>query len=275
YGYEPGNYEGKHEGWLSVRRAVETSNNVAAVKVMEYAGMDYSKAFARRLGLSISADDGFAAALGGLKDGAAICEIANGYQAIANGGEQIKTGLIARIVSRSGGVIYQKQQAKFYKFRDDSAYLMTDMLITAAKTGTARALSELPFPVASKTGTVRHKETDCNSDAYNVCYTREITSVVWVGNASNADEKALKRTVTGGGVCTVANKMFIRDYYDGRTPVPFTRPCSVKSANIDLDVLATSHSVVLADENLPQRKRTAEFFSAYNYPRHATTRGAD
>ncbi|HEY8443447.1 MAG TPA: transglycosylase domain-containing protein, partial [Clostridia bacterium] len=31
-GYSPKNYNGKHEGWISVRKAISTSNNIAAVK---------------------------------------------------------------------------------------------------------------------------------------------------------------------------------------------------------------------------------------------------
>ena len=48
--YTPGNYDGKYEGPVTLRRALENSRNIPAVRVMEMLGPRQVVAYAKRFG---------------------------------------------------------------------------------------------------------------------------------------------------------------------------------------------------------------------------------
>ena len=51
------------------------------------------------------------------------------------------------ITNSKGEVVYKNPEETRSVFRSDTSYLITDMLKTCAKTGTARKLAELPYEV--------------------------------------------------------------------------------------------------------------------------------
>ena len=61
-----------------------------------------------------------------------------------------------------------------------TAFLLTDMLKTAAATGSAKALSAAGVPVAGKTGTVGEAGGG-NRDIWTVACTPELSVAVWMG----------------------------------------------------------------------------------------------
>ena len=71
--------------------------------------------------------------------------------------------------------------------------MINDILYETAKTGTAKKLSNLPFPVCAKTGTCGTEKG--NTDSYTISYTPEDTVAVWMGNYDNT-----VTDVTGGGL---------------------------------------------------------------------------
>ena len=64
--------------------------------------------------------------------------------------------------------IYKNNSISKNIYREDTAFLVTDMLKDGAKNGTAKRLSDLPFDLASKTGTSSNIQK--NIDAYNIGY---------------------------------------------------------------------------------------------------------
>lgn len=267
-GYSPQNYGNKHEGWMSVRRAVESSNNVVAVKVLDYVGIPYAKQFAGSIGLDFDpSDDGYATALGGMTTGLSLRELVSAYAAFPNLGKYCPAGLIKKITSSNGETLYAHSDNKFRRFREDTAYLMTDIMRTTAKEGTAKLLKPLPFDIASKTGTVRHKDTEFNSDSYNMFYTAQDTAGIWIGNCSNADEYALKPDVTGGKTCTLIAKSYAERIYENDKPPAFKVPESVKYIDIDRRILKSKQMLSPAGHEIPERYRDRELFSVNNLPK--------
>ncbi len=258
-GYEPKNFDGGYNGYISVRESLSRSVNIPAVKILNTTGVAKSAAYMKKMGLEIPADDySLALALGGMKEGFTLNELLSAYATFPGGGEYEAAGFIREIVV-DGHTAYHRARKKTRVFSEDTAYLIDDMLKTAAKTGTAKKLRSLPFPIAAKTGTGGTKNG--NTDAYALSYTTRDCVGVWLGNADNTLTE-----ITGGGLpANVALK--INEYlYRDRAPEDFKRPEGVENASLDKTEYEAAHNITLADENAPVECRFSELFKKSALP---------
>ncbi len=193
-GYQPKNYGNTYHGYVSAKYALSHSLNVPAVKILDGIGVEKAENTLRKLNFSITdQDNSLPLALGATQKGVTLKTIANAYGAIASAGEFEKTAFISQILA-DGKPIYKKEKSKKRVFSEETAFLLTDMLSDCVKTGTAKKLSHLSFPVAAKTGTVG--STTGNTDAYTLSYTQKYVLGVWFG----AKNKEMSNTVTGGAL---------------------------------------------------------------------------
>ena len=199
-GYKPRNYENKYYGEISVKRAVETSSNIIAVKVLEYQGIPYAKAAAEKAGIIFhEKDDTLALALGGFTEGITPLSLCGAYSVFARGGTFKKPSFIRAVYGPSGNLLYQYANKEERVFSEGTSRIMTDILTGTVKRGTAKKLAPLPYRVAAKTGTA-------DNDAYCLSYTARHTVCVWAGTDGENGN-----AVTGGGLPTVIS----REIYEG------------------------------------------------------------
>ena len=132
------------------------------------------------------------------------------------------------------------------------AYLMTSLMTSVVREGTARALPSLGFsaPAAGKTGT-----TNDGRDAWFVGYTTSLLAGAWVGDDRNA---ALK--LTGAKDALPLWAAFMKEASADRPALEFVRPPGVVEARICVE------SGMLARAGCP-RKRD-ELFIAGTEPLH-------
>lgn len=266
-GYSPKNYNGRHEGWISVRKAISTSNNIAAVKTLKSIGVDTATDFLKRLNINLEEQDsGLSLALGGLYKGVSLYDLTQAYTVFPNNGNFGECSLVKKIITKDGKVLYEAKPILKKVMREDTAYLITDMLRTAAKEGTARRLNDLPFQVAAKTGTNSYQKTPHNNDAYCISYTSRHTMGVWLGNISNDFKGALASNVTGGTFPTMITKNIMKSLYKNNSPPDFEIPKTVVYADIDLIEYNTRQNLVLANALSAPRYKKREIFSIYNLP---------
>ena len=259
-GYSPKNVGDVYHGYISVREAVSKSLNIPAVKTGSYLGLDKMQTYAKKLELPINQNDaGYSLALGGMTDGVNLKELASAYTALANGGDFIKGKFVKYITNKNGDVVYKNSEKKKRVFREDSAYLMTDILKTCAKTGTAKKLCNLPFEVAGKTGT--NGNSKGNLDAYSLSYTTENVLGVWLGRMDN-------QTIddVGGNLPTALARDYYNLIYSENKPNGFEKPNSVTEIDIDLNEYENSHNVMIANHLTPSRFKKTEIFSRFNLP---------
>jgi membrane peptidoglycan carboxypeptidase len=229
--------------------------NVPAVKIFNSTGVGKSKEFCRRLGITFGEkDDSLGLALGGFSQGVSLLELTAAYTPFARGGRYKRAQFIKSIADDKGNTVYRDTLPAAKVMREDTAYLVTDMLKSAAAWGTAGKLAGLGIPLASKTGTVGNKEY--NTDAYNISYTAENTFCVWIGGGR------LPLDVTGGTKPTAMAKALIAKTYAGRAPEDFVRPDGVEKCVIDAKCLADDHVVRLASDFTPERYTRTELFSS-------------
>jgi penicillin-binding protein 1A len=187
--WRPNAERGDESDAMTMRAALRTSNNRAAVRVLDRVGLNEAAAMATRLGLappprvpSMVLGSGDVTLLG----------MTNAYTAFANGGVIHEPVFVRRVEDHDGRVLWQHQSDTRRALSEANAFLMADMLAEVVNRGTgARARSEgFTLPAGGKTGT-----TDDYKDAWFVGFTPSLVTGVWAGFDR-------PRTIVPGGYAT-------------------------------------------------------------------------
>ena len=260
-GYKPKNLGNKYNGYISCKEALSKSLNIPTIKVLSYVGIDKAKSYATKCGIRFSKNDtGYGIGLGGMTDGVNIIELSGSYLPFINDGLMTKPTTIKYITDRNGKIVYKNDETHLKVFRDDTAYLVTDMLKEATKTGTSKILSDIDFDIASKSGTVGINNK--NYDAWNVCYSSDNVTGVWLGNMDNTPIEYV-----GGGLPAKICKNYYIEKYKSEKPKSFNKPSSITEIEIDLIELRENHHLIKANDYTPARYRKKEYFSRFNEPK--------
>ena len=260
-GYSPKNVGGNYNGYVSVRECLSRSLNVPTIKIGSYVGLEKMKNYISKLGIELdSLDNNYAICLGGMTYGTNLATLAGAYTSLANGGKYSKPQFINYITDNKGKIVYKSNMSSKQVFRQDTAYLVTDMLKTSAKTGTAKKLANFKFDIASKTGTVGTAKG--NTDAYNISYTAEDVFGAWIGNMDNS-----VISTVGGGIPTEMAKQYFSKIYSEKTPDKFLKPTSVEEVDLDSLELENNHRLVKANSLVPEKYKIKEIFSKFNLPK--------
>lgn len=259
-GFSPKNVGGVYHGYVSARESLAKSINIPAVKILSYVGIDKAKQYAEEVGINFDEkDEGYCLALGGMTYGVNVLQLAGAYSTFANAGMYSAPKFISFITDKNGKIVYINKPQEKQVFRQDSSYLLTDMLKTCTESGTGKKLAELGMPLASKTGTVGKSGTKQNLDAWNVSYSPNLTCAVWLGNLDNSPID-----YTGGNQPTQIVKNF---YSKNKESSDFEKPDMIVEKKIDTTELEENHRVVLANDYMPERYTKAEMFSIFNLPK--------
>jgi penicillin-binding protein 1A len=172
--YTPLNYDRAFEGPITLRRALEQSRNVPAVRVMDQLGPKQVIAYARRLGLESPLPPYLAVALGAAE--ATLLEMTNAYAVYPNQGVRMRPYSVMKVSDREGNVLEDNRPEPKDAIRADTAYVMTSLLRGVVQRGTATKAAALNWPIGGKTGT-----TDDYTDAWFIGFDPDITMGVWVG----------------------------------------------------------------------------------------------
>ena len=264
--YSPSNYGGGYGGYMSARYALTHSVNVPAVKILNSLTCEKGARYLEKMGLHVCREDySLALALGGMKRGFTLPALADAYATFAQAGEYAPSSAVREVIGADGKTLYRACPQKGRVFSEDVAYLMNDMLAEAARSGTAKKLNLLPFPVCAKTGT--NGTANGNTDAYLVSYTSEDTVAVWLGNADNSPVAA-----TGGGKPADLALEVNRALYRTRAPEPLFSCDGVCEVELDAEEYEKNHRILLADPASPAALRIKELFRASCLPTAASDR---
>ncbi len=182
-GYTPIDYN-NYKGDITVRRAVESSQNVPFVKIMEMLTPKESIKYMEKMGIStlVEEDDNLNLALGGLQKGISPLEMCAAYSCIANGGRYIEPTFYTKVQDSNGRLVINTKQDKHRSISKQVAYVLTELLTqpVKGKNGTATYCNMEGIEVAAKTGT-----TNNSYDRWLCGYTPYYTSVCWFGYDEN------------------------------------------------------------------------------------------
>ena len=172
--YTPLNYDREFEGPITLRRALEQSRNVPAIRVMDQLGPNQVIEYARRLGLESPLPPYLAVALGAAE--ATLVEMTSAYSVYPNQGVRMRPYSVLKVTDREGNVLEENRPEPKDAIRADTAYVMTSLLRGVVQRGTAAKAAALNWPIGGKTGT-----TDDYTDAWFVGFDPDITIGVWAG----------------------------------------------------------------------------------------------
>lgn len=178
-GYSPDDCE-KELGEITVRRAVESSQNIPFVKIMEQLTPEKSMKYMEKEGIAnlTDGDKNLGLALGGLEKGSSPLEMASAYACIANGGNYIEPTFYTKVENSKGKIILKSKQKSRKVYSEDTAYVLKELLTEPVngENGTARTCKIDGMEVAAKTGT-----TNDNYDKWLCGFTKYYTAVTWFG----------------------------------------------------------------------------------------------
>jgi penicillin-binding protein 1B len=174
--WTPRNLDRRHLGAVTVRRAIEESRNIPAVRLAQEVGLERVVVTARRLGIASPLQAVPSLALGTSE--VTLLEITGAYAALANGGRRVAPTTLAGESPTAGAAFRVPPAPPERAVSPESAFLVTHLLRGVMRDGTGRAsrrwgVAEL---AAGKTGT-----SDGLRDAWFVGYTRDLVVGVWVG----------------------------------------------------------------------------------------------
>jgi len=201
--YSPGNYDGKYEGVITIRRALGDSRNIPAVKTLAKVGVQNLIPYVRRFGITSKIEPVLPIALGAAD--VTLIEMVSAYSTFPNDGVRVVPQMIRRVTDSEGNAL----EENFPELRDvipaDTARIMVDLMQEPVRAGTATKAQELKRPVAGKTGT-----TNDFTDAWFIGYTPSLTAGAWIG----FDEKVtLGDKETGAKAALPIWMEFIREVY--------------------------------------------------------------
>ena len=266
-GYAPNNYDNTFSGWVSLRKAVSSSINIPAVVVLNDIGVENGKYYAMSSGIPFDeSDDHLSLALGGFKYGVTPLELAGAYQPYANNGTYNAPYVIEKIEDSYGVVMYEHAVDQIQVVDSSTAFMMTDILKTAAVTGTAHRVKIDGIEMAGKTGTVSFQGGKGVNDAWTVAYTTEDIVAVWNGFDMPSDIHYMSSSATGGRYPALMAHEIFKDLYSDHTPDDFTVDPGVLSVKLDKIMYEEYNTIALASEYTPREQYFYEYFKVEDQP---------
>ena len=160
---------------LTLRAALRTSSNRAAVRLIHEIGVRKAVDYARKVGLNdMPAVPSLALGSGEVS----LLDLTAAYAVFADKGIRHTPYLIRRVEDQEGEVLFEAQEQSEQAVTPTTAFLMSNMLADVINSGTAWKARQLGFklPAAGKTGT-----TNEYRDAWFIGFTPKLAAGVWVG----------------------------------------------------------------------------------------------
>jgi len=275
--YTPTNYDGRYRGLINMREAVRLSVNVPAVVALREIGVSNGYEFARNLGIPLLQEESgnLSIALGGMMYGCNPLELATAYGAFANQGILVDSHAVTRIEDRTGAVIYEAVPQQKEVMTEETAFMMTDMLVTAVNYGTGTNGKVPGWTTAGKTGTTQLPRStpaerqmfqglNGNKDAWFAGYTPRYTGVVWMG-FDITDREHYLPSVYGGRYPALLFRNAMVAAHKDQAAVNFSRPSGVVSVSID------KKSGLLPSSLTPATYLASELFNRNHVPTEVST----
>jgi len=218
--YSPKNYGLKYAGRMPMRKALEKSKNVIAIKMVDLVTPESVVDTARKFGITAPLKPVLSIALGSQE--VSMLELVFAYGGLATGGNISKPILIKKIEDRNGVVLYKSRIETKRVFNSNLVYALVEMMKGVVNYGTARN-AKLPRPIAGKTGTT----TDYR-DAWFIGFVPQIVCAAWVGN----DDNTPMNRVTGGWIPALMWKQYMKTALKNVPRLDFPSPSGL--VNVDM-----------------------------------------
>ena len=193
YNYKNGqtisNWDNKYYGAMTLKTALKDSRNIPALQAFHQVNPDNVSKFVKSLGIDYGANLYESASIGGFT-GISPLESSAAYAAFARGGYYIEPYSYTKIEFIEDETVQEFKYKKERVMSEETAYMITDVLMAATSSGAAGKINVSGTQVAAKSGT-----TNIDSSAakqYNISinttpdhwvntYSSEYSISLWVG----------------------------------------------------------------------------------------------
>ncbi|MGH9331595.1 MAG: penicillin-binding protein 1A [Vicinamibacterales bacterium] len=208
---------------MTLRTALRTSSNRAAVQLLRLVGIPQTVTYAERLTVETPPSVP-SLALGAGE--VTLASLTSAYGAFANGGTVHKPLTVLRVEDSDGQPLYQATDGGTRAVSESTAFLMATMLADVVNFGTAyRARREgFVLPAAGKTGT-----TNDYMDAWFVGFTPSLVSGVWIGFDQ---PRTIMSNGYAGDLAVPLWARFMKAATKGAKPEWLERPKDVVAVNV-------------------------------------------
>ena len=208
---------------LSLRAALRTSSNRAAVRLLQEVGIPKTVNYAKTMGVGdVPSVPSLALGSGEVT----LQSMTAAYAAFANQGEVPKPITIRRVEDRDGRVLFTAEESSTQAITPTTAFLMSTMLADVINAGTGARARSVGFtlPAAGKTGT-----TNDFKDAWFIGFTPSLIAGVWVGYDQ---PHTIMRNGFAGDVAVPMWASFMKTATLGDKPQSFKAPAGVTTASV-------------------------------------------
>ena len=208
---------------MTIRTALRTSSNRAAVQMLNGIGIKNAVGYAERLNV------GTPPSVPSLALGASdvtLSSLTAAYGAFADGGIVRTPVLIRRVEDSDGHVLYRDEGKSHQAVSESTAFLMSSMLADVINAGTAYRARQTGFtlPAAGKTGT-----TNDYVDAWFVGFTPHLVTGVWIGFDQPS---TIIANGYAGDLAVPVWGSFMKAATKSDKPDWFDRPSNIVTANV-------------------------------------------
>ena len=263
------NSDSKYNGLMTMRDALAASRNIPALRAFQAVyneNPDYIKNFVKSLGIDYGDELYESASIGGF-DGVSPVQMSAAYAAYGRGGYYIKPYSYTEATLLNNEKVFTKKSEKVKVMSEETAYIITDMLITAAKRGVG-GVSVNGTQIAAKSGTTNlDKATteklgipaSATRDAWNITYSSEYAIALWIGYDVNNSEHYLTSNIGVKVRNAVMKAVGSRVYSKNKT-------FSIPSGIIEVEVEKETIPISLASEYTPESLKMTEIFKEGTEP---------
>ena len=248
--WAPRDADQRERGPVLVRRALQYSLNIPAIRALERVGSKQVAKTAEAMGIRFAGGSkaflqaGLAGALGTVE--VRPLDLTSAYGTLANGGVRVPPRMVLEIRTADGRVVWKAPEvAGEQAVSPQAAFLVTDILagntdpkqndIWAAKLALRNGPGGARRPAAAKTGTTNDAR-DLGTYGYLPPAPGKdgvgLVVGVWMGNSDHSYPSALEPATSLTAAAPLWHA-FVRDYTKSWKVTKFTRPKDVVAARID------------------------------------------
>lgn len=271
------NYDGKYKGVITLREALIDSRNVPAFQAFQRTTTEQKSDFAHSLGIDFGSNLYESASIGGFDPGASPLEMSAAYGAFGRMGYYIEPYSFTKIVYLENGNEYDYKYTKTRVMSEDTAYMITDILVDGGKRGVGGSINVAGTDIAAKGGTTTIDEdqakakkipTSATPSHWNCVYSPSQSICLWYGydkiTSENYTTSASGGTARRKLMSTIANKTIPKGER-------FTKPSGVIEEVYEIGTVPAQ----LPSENTPGELTQKALFKEGTEPTTVSSRFQD
>lgn len=284
-GQELTNANKDYKGAMTMRQALVESRNIPAVQAFQAVDRNKISEFVHNLGVDYCKYDNNGVAYDcNLYEAYAIgggillspIEMAAAYGAFARSGYYIEPYSYTKIIYKETDEVYENKKEKVQAMSEETAYMITDMLISATKNGVGgNDLAKMGKQIASKTGTATYDTAamrswgipDSSSAAnWVITYSPDYVISFWYGVDQVTDSKTYTNAIDAAIERKKISDVLGRKIYTKNST--FEKPANVISAKYERE----SKPEALPSEYTPANYISTELFKKGTEPSEVSER---